>query len=366
MGLGKTIQALGIMQYFKADWPLLIVCPSSVKFAWLNKKALRVILLSGTPALSRPVELFSQIRIIDPKIFPNFRDFAIRYCDGKQGRFSFEAKGCTNSTELALILTNNVMIRRLKKDVLGDLPEKRREVVFLHDDSITMGISNLRSAKAAYNGAVDKESKHQCLVEYYHETGIAKAKSVATHIVNSFFYDDAPRRKVLVFAHHQVVLDTISMHITKTGLRSIRIDGTTAPKSREEQCRLFQEDDDVVVAVLSMTAAGVGVTLTAATVVVFAELHWNPGTLKQAEDRAHRVGQTDSVFVQYLLANGTADDVLWPLIQRKLDVLDSCHLSSDSYKGADNVQKNVINTTSGIVEYFPATKKNKPNKDEQY
>uniref|UniRef100_F1KXE2 SMARCAL1-like protein n=1 Tax=Ascaris suum TaxID=6253 RepID=F1KXE2_ASCSU len=440
MGLGKTIQALAIMRYFSSDWPLLIVCPSSVKFSWMNqiktflpsvnnmcilekgsdqlpmqksastvaimsydlmvikrkhlleyafqaivfdeshmikdgqaqrtkvatdisKKALRVILLSGTPALSRPVELFSQIRIIDPKIFPNFRDFAIRYCDGKQGRFSFEAKGCTNSEELALILSNSIMIRRLKKDVLDDLPEKRREVVFLNDGSIDVNISNLRSAKAAYHGAADKDTKHQCLVGYYYETGIAKAKSVASHIVDNFFYEGAPRRKVLVFAHHQVVLDTISMYVTKKGLRSIRIDGTTASKSREEQCRLFQEDDDVVVAILSMTAAGLGITLTAATVVVFAELHWNPGTLKQAEDRAHRVGQTDSVFVQYLLANRTADDVMWPLIQRKLDVLGSCHLSSDSYKEADSVQKNVHNLASGIVEYFPLVKRNKPSED---
>ncbi|PIO58140.1 hypothetical protein TELCIR_20430, partial [Teladorsagia circumcincta] len=81
------------------------------------------------------------------------------------------------------------------------------------------------------------------------------------------------------------------------------------------------EDPDVEVAILSMTAAGVGITLTAASVVIFAELHWNPGTLLQAEDRAHRVGQKDSVFVQYLVARNTADDVIWPLIQQKLDVL---------------------------------------------
>ena len=94
----------------------------------------------------------------------------------------------------------------------------------------------------------------------------------------------------------------------------------------------IQEDPDVVVAILSMTAAGVGITLTAANVVVFAELHWNPGMLmqvlfflfilfSQAEDRAHRVGQKDCVFVQYLIARNTADDYIWPLIQRKMDVL---------------------------------------------
>uniref|UniRef100_A0A8R1XZJ4 SWI/SNF-related matrix-associated actin-dependent regulator of chromatin subfamily A-like protein 1 n=2 Tax=Onchocerca TaxID=6281 RepID=A0A8R1XZJ4_ONCVO len=434
MGLGKSIQALGIARYFKCDWPLLIICPSSVKFSWLNqfesflpnvdeivtiekgsdclplkrtkqtvvimsydlmvskqshlieydfkaiifdeshrlkdrnaqrtkvatniaKKALRVILLSGTPALSCPVELYSQIRIIDPKMFPNYRDFAFRYCDGKQGKYSFEAKGCTNSDELAIILSGSVMLRRLKKDVLNDLPVKRREVVNLTDDSIYTNISKLREAKNAYSGAKDNNTKHQRLVEYYYETGIAKAKSVARYIIDHYFYDGAPKRKLLIFAHHQVVLDMISMDIAKKGLRSIRIDGATVSRSRDEQCRLFQENDDVMVAILSITAAGIGVTLTAASVVIFAELHWNPGTLKQAEDRAHRLGQKDSVFVQYLIAKGTADDVLWPLIQKKLDVLQSCKLASDTYRGTNSVQTTMGPESGGLEDHFPRVKR---------
>ncbi|MCP9257142.1 SWI/SNF-related matrix-associated actin-dependent regulator of chromatin subfamily A [Dirofilaria immitis] len=385
MGLGKSIQALGIARYFKCDWPLLIICPSSVKFSWLNdeshllkdtnaqrtkvatnisKKALRVILLTGTPALSRPVELFSQIRIIDSKMFPNYRDFAIRYCDGKRGRYSFEAKGCTNSDELAIILTGS----EIKKDVLSDLPVKRREVVNLTDDSIYTNISKLREAKTAYSGAKDNDTKHQRLVDYYYETGIAKAKSVARYIIDHYFYDGAPKRKLLIFAHHQVVLDMISMDVAKRssadnyvdapeGLRSIRIDGATASRSRDEQCRLFQENDDVMVAILSITAAGIGVTLTAATIVVFAELHWNPGTLKQAEDRAHRLGQKDSVFVQYLIAKGTADDILWPLIQKKLDVLQSCKLSSDTYRGTNSVQTTIGPESGGLEDHFPRIKR---------
>lgn len=68
-------------------------------------------MLSGTPALSRPAELYSQIRIINSKIFPRFVEFARRYCDGKEGRFQFEAKGCTNSEELSAILEKTIMIR---------------------------------------------------------------------------------------------------------------------------------------------------------------------------------------------------------------------------------------------------------------
>lgn len=97
----------------------------------LGKKATRVILLSGTPALSRPIELLTQIQIVNPVIFPRFMEFAMRYCDGRQGRWNFEAKGATNTNELSAILEKTIMIRRLKKDVLNDLPDKRREIIYL-------------------------------------------------------------------------------------------------------------------------------------------------------------------------------------------------------------------------------------------
>ena len=71
-----------------------------------------------------------------------------------------------------------------------------------------------------------------------------------------------------------------------------------------------------------------GLTLTSASLVVFAELYWNPGVLLQAEDRVHRIGQQNSVLVQYLLGNGTFDDKFWPLLQRKLDTLQSAGLSA--------------------------------------
>ena len=148
-----------------------------------------------------------------------------------------------------------------------------------------------------------------------------KAAAVCEHILENYFYPDAPPRKVLIFAHHQIVLDTIQVEVNKRKLGSIRIDGKTPSHQRTALCDSFQNDDSIRVAVLSITAAGVGITLTAASVVVFAEIHFNPGYLVQAEDRAHRVGQKDSVFVQYLIAKKTADDVMWNMVQQKLDVL---------------------------------------------
>ncbi|KJH44692.1 helicase protein [Dictyocaulus viviparus] len=379
MGLGKSVQALALARYYKSEWPLLIICPSSVKTAWrmdeshmlkdgkakrtqvaysLSKRASRVILLSGTPALSRPAELFSQIRLVNDKLFPNFQDFAVRYCDGKQGRFCFEAKGCTNSEELNAILSKRVMIRRLKSQVLTELPDKRREVVYLSGDKIDSRMDSLQKARKTFEAnrqlhAGNAKDPKECLLEYFSLTGIVKADAVCSHILENYFYPDAPKRKVLIFAHHQIVLDSVQVEVQKRNLRSIRIDGQTLSKDRGNLCQEFQENPDVMVAILSLSAAGVGITLTAASVVVFAELHWNPGTLLQAEDRAHRVGQKDSVFVQYLIAKNTADDIIWPLVQRKLDVLGQVNLSNETFRHANQTHMKVESSTNlEITDFF--------------
>ncbi|CAI5445047.1 unnamed protein product [Caenorhabditis angaria] len=436
MGLGKSVQALTIARYYKSDWPLVIICPASVKGSWkkqintffpiihrifiidkgtdalpdvrtsntvlimsyeqmvlkheflkkqryltyifdeshmlkdskarrtkvateLSKIALHVVLLSGTPALSRPAELFTQIRIIDSKLFTNFQDFALRYCDGKQGRFGLEAKGCSNSEELAAIMFKRLMIRRLKCDVLKDLPEKRREVVYISGPTIESRMEDLQKAKAAYDSINSSDfgnRSHDCLLEYYNLTGIVKAAAVCEHILENYFYTDAPPRKVLIFAHHQIVLDTIQNEVMKRKLKAIRIDGKTPSSVRTGLCDSFQNDDEVRVAILSLTAAGIGITLTAASVVVFAEIHFNPGILVQAEDRAHRVGQKDSVFVQYLIAKKTSDDVMWNMVQQKLDVLGQVNLSSDTFRTADKTHLRFTDVNQpSVAEYFEKT-----------
>jgi len=103
--------------------------------------------------------------------------------------------------------------------------------------------------------------------------------------------------------------------------------------------------------VLSITAANTGLTLTATHLVVFAELFWNPGVLTQAEDRAHRIGQKDSVTIQYLVAKGTADDYLWPLVQRKLDVLSQAGLSKDNFHDA-SCSSVAVSKHGTMMDYF--------------
>ncbi|CAD5214209.1 unnamed protein product [Bursaphelenchus okinawaensis] len=444
MGLGKTLQALAIARYYANEWPLLIVCPSSVKYSWrqtienflpavnevhviekgsdpipvtrstrtaiimsydqmairykklvehklyvvifdeshmlkdqkakrtkaaleLARTCQRRILLSGTPALSRPVELYSQMRIIDFKLFPKFKDFAERYCDGKQGKYCYEARGATNLEELGAILEKSVMIRRLKKNVLKDLPAKCRQCLWLTGSAISSKMNNLKKAREACekaNKTQDKTLQQKTLMEYYVETGIVKAPVISDYIADTYFYDDAPPVKLLIFAHHQIVLDTVTATLMGRKIKYIRIDGHTKSTEREVLCKKFQEDPETSAAILSITAAGVGITLTAANKVVFAELHWNPGALIQAEDRAHRVGQQDSVFVQYILARGSADETIWPMIESKLNVLQGVNLNQENFGDMKSSKMFVDKEKARIDEYFEKDDKKEKSHNE--
>lgn len=127
--------------------------------------------------------------------------------------------------------------------------------------------------------------------------------------------------KFLIFAHHQPMLDAIHQHLLKKKVSCIRIDGQTPVAVRQTLVTDFQNKDSIKAAVLSIKAGGVGLTLTAASTVIFAELSWTPGDIIQAEDRAHRIGQVSSVNIYYLLANETVDDIIWDVVQGKLENL---------------------------------------------
>ena len=121
----------------------------------------------------------------------------------------------------------------------------------------------------------------------YQASGIAKAPSTTEYILDWLEGSDSTQ-KLVVFAHHKDVLDYIETNISKKykgRLGMIRIDGSVSPAERALKVKNFQSNVTIRLALLSMTAAGVGLTLTAASNIVFAELHWTPGILAQAEDR---------------------------------------------------------------------------------
>ncbi|NXI85752.1 SMAL1 protein, partial [Rhipidura dahli] len=296
----------------------------------LLKAAKRVILLSGTPAMSRPAELYTQIAAVQPTFFPQFHSFGLRYCDARKMPWGWDYSGSSNLTELKILLEESIMIRRLKSDVLSQLPAKQRKMVVVAPEGISAKTKAVLAAEAKKmaKGYESKQQEKEALLVFFSRTAEAKIRSVVEYILDLL---ESGNNKFLVFAHHKIMLDAIGEELKKKHVEHIRIDGSTSSAERQSLCQKFQCSEKQAVAVLSLTAANMGLTLSAADLVVFAELFWNPGILIQAEDRAHRIGQTSSVNVHYLVAKGTADDYLWPMIQEKIKVLGEAGLSETNF-----------------------------------
>ncbi|NXU89032.1 SMAL1 protein, partial [Xiphorhynchus elegans] len=296
----------------------------------LLKAAKRVILLSGTPAMSRPAELYTQIAAVQPTFFPLFHSFGLRYCDAKKMPWGWDYSGSSNLTELKILLEESIMIRRLKSDVLSQLPAKQRKMVVVAPEGISAKTKAVLEAEAKKmaKGYKNKQQEKEALLVFFSRTAEAKIRSVVEYILELL---ESGNNKFLVFAHHKIMLDSVVAELQKKHVEYIRIDGSTPSAERQSLCQKFQFSEKQAVAVLSLTAANMGLTLSAADLVVFAELFWNPGILIQAEDRAHRIGQTSSVNIHYLVARGTADDYLWPIIQEKIKVLGEAGLSETNF-----------------------------------
>ena len=285
----------------------------------LLKDANRAICLTGTPALSRPIELFTQLEALVPKVFARLNEYGARYC-ANGGPFGMYT-GCTHADELHVMISKLCMVRRLKKDVLKDLPPKQRTQVWLALEKSSMGdvrrIKSLLDELRQRGGTNDLEEK-RLLNELFLASAKAKAKSVCEYLETLI---DGSTSKFLFFAHHGVLLDAVAQCMDAKKVKTIRIDGSTPAAVRGDLVNAFQRRDDVRVAILSIKAAGMGLTLTAASTVIFGEMVWTPGDLIQAEDRAHRIGQQSSVLVQYLHAKDTIDEIIWQSIKKKLDNL---------------------------------------------
>jgi hypothetical protein len=401
----------------------------------------RCVLLSGTPALSRPGELWPQLVILGADTqgwWHDENDFIDKYV--KKGNSRRRA-------ELHTMLTGTVMIRRMKADMLKSLPNKVREKAAVHilnneqrndfkallmelreskgalgkiargqhafalsnptaepepeqpadqaasaqAESDSQGASKAFAAAAEADLKVDFEEKlssgkarifqmvaatgqnlgpteqHEVMRELegkliadlegeYHRRmmeikthmdnggnnrGEATKDTKRTTLLNRLYgltgdvkiplivdmlkrwLRDPTKGKICIFAHHLSVLNSIQelaglSNEKDSSSKYIRIDGSTLPKRRQEHINDFQTDPSIRVALLGITAAGVAVTLTACSNVWFAELFWTPAIMVQAEDRCHRIGQQARVRCLYFVAKGTLDDVLFRLLEKKL------------------------------------------------
>ena len=430
MGVGKSIQAIGIALLYKENWPVLIICPSSLKLVWrdeilkwipdINKdkiniqifksgkdlfkcgekfyimsydltikleqkikdknfnfiiadeahylkspeakrtkcllpiiqRSKRVLLLTGTPILSRPVELYPLLTMLRPDLFHNFNIFGYRYCDPKKNFFGTDWTGSSCAKELNYIL-KNIMIRRLKKDVINQLPPKKRQKVEIPTDSkIIKQIAAINISSEALFKKLDELNNNPYNVKYnfddndnleveeneniinlFNKIYILSAEAKAQGVKDYIRYLIENKCKFLIFAHHKIMLDSIEEEVKKLKIDYIRIDGKVKVEKRQEYVNKFQNDETCLVAILSITACYTGITLTAASTVVFSELHMTPAVMIQAEDRAHRIGQEhECVNIHYLYGPDTLDEILFKMLNQKQNIFSNT---------LDNMTKNM-------------------------
>jgi SNF2 family DNA or RNA helicase len=290
----------------------------------LGKTIKHIIALSGTPVINRPIEVYNALRLVNPTLFPNFWDFAQKYCGARHNGFGWDFRGASNTEELHKILSTTVMIRRLKSEVLQDLPDKIRTY-------LPFEISNLseyQEAEANFTEwllqergeeSVEKASRANMLVkiEALKQLAVKGKLSQALEWVENFIETDG---KLVVFAVHREVVDTLYSKFKDV---AVKVDGSVSGEDRDKAVQEFQNNDKIRLFVGNIKAAGVGLTLTAASSVAFLELPWTPGELDQAEDRVHRIGQRESVNIYYLLANGTIEEKIASMLDRKRRVVDA-------------------------------------------
>lgn len=287
---------------------------SLVKHQFPVPERRRFIALSGTPVLNRPVEFFNILHLLAPDIFNSFMRYAHRYCGARHNGYGWVYNGATYVDELREILVSNkIMLRRLKEDVLSQLPKKMYSYIPIemsHESEILylqtmMEASNIKSV----GGVLPFIARLRSIA------GLGKT-SGAIEWIESQIQDGS---KLVVFAVHHDVIDAIYKHFRHC---AVKVDGRDSSESRHASVQKFQNDSTCQVFIGQVKAAGVGLTLTAASKVAFIELPWTPGELMQAEDRVHRIGQEYPVTVYFLLAKGTIDSTMSSKLDAKRKLID--------------------------------------------
>jgi SWI/SNF-related matrix-associated actin-dependent regulator 1 of chromatin subfamily A len=272
------------------------------------KQARRILFLTGTPILNHPSELLTLVRALDPVTFTS-----------EKVPSGFDA--------FQRLLRETVLVRRLKSEVLPELPPKRRSVIVLPRQVAQEAVSEERRVllhhaqeirtfaealaatvgdPSAYAEAARRLSQARIeaqggIFRARHLVALAKLPAVLQHC-DALLEDGV--QKVVIWAHHRDVIESISDHF---GASAVALTGETSLPDRGTLVRRFQSDPNCHVFVGSMRTAGQGITLTAADHIVFAELDWTPAILAQAEDRCHRIGQRESLLIQHLVVDDSID-----------------------------------------------------------
>lgn len=286
----------------------------------------RITYLSGTPMPNRPMELFPILSHSAAETIQGMTrfEFGHRYCDGFKDAWGYNFDGASNMSELAANVKDKFMLRFKKKDVMKELPPKTEEIVVLSEEltqthlEFESALLNKYSPEDLMKGLiqVDLGKETLPLATYRRELGTRKVKPVAEFIKSQLEESD---ENIIVFAIHKETIHLLQLELEK--YLPLVITGQTKMEDRHTIVKAFQSDKSTCRVIIgNIQAMGVGLTLTKASRVIFAEFSWVPADNEQASDRAHRIGQKENVLVQYLVYPNSVDKAVIETVLRKKKV----------------------------------------------
>jgi hypothetical protein len=316
-----------IIQKSKFDLVIIDEChyiksPQASRTKLINdicKDINKIWLLTGTPLTSRPIDYFNLLSLVDSPVSKNWMAYVKRYCAGYQFSVGmnkvWNVNGASNLDELRE-RTLPLLLRRLKENVL-DLPEKIITPIYLRLKS-----KQYEDVMGEYFEWVKnnpKESKSLSvqftkLMKVRQIIADEKIKNTIELIENTLEQE----KKIIVFSNFTNSLNKIYEHFSKI---AVKLDGSSTAKQRQESVDEFQTNDKIKVFVGNIKAAGVGITLTSANVVIFNDLSFVPADHSQAEDRAYRIGQKNSVSVLYPIFENTIEGIIYDMLDRKKKII---------------------------------------------
>lgn len=293
--------------------------------------------LSGTPIFNRGSEIWPIVDILRPGLLGSFKEFCEYFCyvNDKGKAIVLENKRASLRNELQ----KHVMLRRKKSDVLKELKDKVRykEVIDADTDYYFGELgkiwTKLEEEQKNAETAFDKSASYQRAIQSERQiAGVAKLPHVINFVKNIMEIEES----VVVFCHHKVIHKLL--HDSLEEFSPVSIIGGQSDKFRQEQIDKFQRGESKLM-IAGLRAGNVGINLTRAKYVIFAELDWSPAIHRQAEDRLHRIGQKNTVFAYYLIGNGTLDDHVANILVDKSYEIDSImDETADTYENKDKAE----------------------------
>lgn len=297
----------------------------------------RKIFLSGTPYETKTSQFFTCLNILNKSLFPNRWKFLMEFCNPILTRFGWQFNGLSNGDKLHKLIST-LMIRRLKKDVLTELPSKQRIVVPMNISTINKRLYNEADDKLR-NAILNKEKNALTRLTELKQAAVKCKIDACIQWIKEYLQIND---KLVVFVYHTAIFDLL---MEKFKGVAVGVNGATSSQDRQKNVDSFQKNEKIKLFIGNISACCTGITLTKSKATCFIEFGRSYSQMVQAEDRVHRIGQeADCVFAYYLIMENSIDEIVLETINERSSGINKVMDNSDEKMfDCGDISKDILN-----------------------